>query len=72
MKARNAKTVGSLDQLFPIGTRVLITNGHTHEGKTGTVACYEIAALINRRGAVVDLDDGLSCFVFYASNMRRV
>ena len=64
-------TIHSLEQSFPVGCRVLIVNGHSHEGKSGTVARYEIASLINKRGAVVDLDDGLSCFVFYATNMRR-
>ena len=61
-----------MDQIYPVGTRVLITGGHSHDGKTGTVSGYEIAALINRRGAVIDLDDGFSCFVFYAANMKKV
>jgi hypothetical protein len=64
--------IHSLEQLFPVGCRVLICNGHSHEGKVGTVVKYEIALLPNKKGAIVELDDGLSCFVFYATNMRRL
>lgn len=44
-----------------IGKRVLMRGKHPHSGKTGTVRKY--GSTIFGRRPIVDLDDGLTCFI---------
>lgn len=50
-----------------LGRRVLIRGDHPHAGKAGTVDRIELARAIRKWGFVVNLDDGLDCFVFLGS-----
>ena len=62
----------TIRERVPVGTRVLITGNHPHTGKVGYVARYEVAGLLDREGAVVNFDDGLSGFVFNQSQLKPV
>jgi hypothetical protein len=53
-----------------IGKRILIKNGHPHEGEVGTVVDYEKIGVTAEWGFRVDLDNGGACYVFHDRHMR--
>lgn len=53
-----------MNDILPVGTRVLMMPGHPHEGKSGTIVRWETIGLFREEGPkpVIQFDDGMQAF----------
>ena len=55
-----------------IGKKVLIIGNHPHSGEEGIVTDYKEASALGKKGYVVEVGYGMSCYVFDERNLRII